>query len=177
MRKIFRKLGFTLVEILVIAAIISLLSSVIFASLNGPRLKARDASRKASLRQVFSSLEVYYTKYGAYPSTGATGPTNGGTTSTQGTWLQALVTDGFFPKAPVDPVNVDQGPWCWGGNSAKNTIFTYASDGQHFILCGWMENTGDSSTLQYQDVPNPWNTAQTLRANFAYSNYNTVIAR
>lgn len=170
--------GFTLIELLVVVAIISLLSSIVLASLNTARAKARDAYRKQELKQIETALELYYNNHGNYPSTGATDANNGGTYSTQGSsWLSFLVSDGNMSSAPKDPINVDTGPWCWSGNTGKNTILVYNSDGTHYVLCAWMENTSDSSTLQYRDVPNPWVPGQMLRANYGYSNYNIVITR
>ncbi len=170
--------GFTLIELLVVIAIIGILASVILASLNTARVKARDAYRKDELKQIEAALELYYNNNGSYPATpGATSPTTGGTHSLQATWLNALVTDGDIASAPKDPINIDQGPWCYGGNTAKNTIFTYASDGTHYVLCAWMENTSDPATLQYHDVANPWNPSQMLRADNSFSNYSIVITR
>jgi prepilin-type N-terminal cleavage/methylation domain-containing protein len=52
--------GFTLIELLVVIAIISLLSSVVFASLNSARAKARDAKRVSDLQQIRYALELLY---------------------------------------------------------------------------------------------------------------------
>jgi len=60
--------GFTLIELLVVVAIIGLLSSVVLASLNSARAKARDAQRATSIRQVQIALEFYYDNNGSYPS-------------------------------------------------------------------------------------------------------------
>ncbi len=65
--KINRKTGFTLIELLVVISIIGLLSSVVLASLNTSRAKARDSKRIAQLKQVQTALELYYSKYGTYP--------------------------------------------------------------------------------------------------------------
>jgi prepilin-type N-terminal cleavage/methylation domain-containing protein len=60
--------GFTLIELLVVIAIIGLLSSVVLASLNTARMKARDAKRMADIRQIQNALELYYDVHGYYPT-------------------------------------------------------------------------------------------------------------
>jgi prepilin-type N-terminal cleavage/methylation domain-containing protein len=67
------KKGFTLIELLVVISIISLLSSVVLASLNTARAKGRDAKRALTVRQLKLALEYYYDANGAYPSLGSDG--------------------------------------------------------------------------------------------------------
>ena len=107
--------GFTLIELLVVIAIIGLLSSVVFASLNSARAKARDARRLSDLKQVQIALELYYDKYGNYPSSGALaaswpwGTYCGGWRgdNTPNNFLQPLVTEGFLPTSIDDPIPGD----------------------------------------------------------------------
>ena len=63
----FNSKGFTLIELLVVIAIIGILSSVVLASLNSARMKARDARRIADFKNVSLALELYYDKYNRYP--------------------------------------------------------------------------------------------------------------
>ena len=58
--------GFTLIELLVVIAIIGVLSSVVLASLNTARLRARDASIKAEVAQFANLYELEYNDTGSY---------------------------------------------------------------------------------------------------------------
>ena len=58
--------GFTLIELLVVVAIVSLLSSVVFASLNSARNKGRDAAVKENLLGVRTQAEFLYNQNGGY---------------------------------------------------------------------------------------------------------------
>jgi type II secretion system protein G len=60
--------GFTLIELLVVISIIGLLASVVLASLNTARAKARDARRISDMKQISLALELYYDANGSYPS-------------------------------------------------------------------------------------------------------------
>ncbi|MBI2024267.1 prepilin-type N-terminal cleavage/methylation domain-containing protein [Candidatus Giovannonibacteria bacterium] len=62
-----RTKGLTLIELLVAISIISLLSSIVVASLQGARSKARDSERIQTLQSFEIALELYYTQYEKYP--------------------------------------------------------------------------------------------------------------
>ena len=80
--------GFTLIELLVVIAIIGILSSVVLASLNTARAKARDATRLQDASEVQKALELYASDHdGKYPTTG--GSTNfRGNCSGFGSWAR-----------------------------------------------------------------------------------------
>jgi prepilin-type N-terminal cleavage/methylation domain-containing protein len=97
--------GFTLIELLVVIAIIGLLSSVVLASLNSARGKARDARRKEDLAQIYTALALYYDDHGYLPLTSSYGGAD------SAGWDYSSEGSGFVPfLAPYisgvqDPVN------------------------------------------------------------------------
>jgi type II secretion system protein G len=97
--------GFTLIELLVVIAIIGLLSSVVLASLNTARAKARDAKRFSDLAQVQTALEMYYSDYGSYPVRSGwmgTTPSCYGGGSNPNAVIPGLVPT-YMPSIPQDP--------------------------------------------------------------------------
>ena len=60
--------GFTLVELLIVIAIIGILASIVLVSLSSARTKARDTKRIQEISQIQSALELYYAQYGYYPN-------------------------------------------------------------------------------------------------------------
>lgn len=60
--------GFTLIEILIVVAIIAILSSVVLVGLGPTQQQGRDARRLSDLREVQTGLELYYNRNGYYPA-------------------------------------------------------------------------------------------------------------
>jgi len=85
------KKGFTLIELLVVIAIIGILSSVVLASLNSAREKARDARRVSDMGQLSLALEMYYNDNTAYP------------VAATYALLGASLAPTYLPVMPTDP--------------------------------------------------------------------------
>ena len=60
------KKGFTLIDLLVVIAIIGILSSVVLASLNSARSKGNDAKVKTQLSGARAAAEIWYDNKGSY---------------------------------------------------------------------------------------------------------------
>ena len=62
------KKGFTLIEMLIVVAIIAILSGLILTGLNRARMQSRDARRMADIKNIQAQLEVYYNSHNKYPA-------------------------------------------------------------------------------------------------------------
>ena len=67
-----RKNGFTLVEMLVVIAIIAILAALITPAVAGALWSARQTKIKVELDQLASGMEAFKAKYGSYPPTNLT---------------------------------------------------------------------------------------------------------
>lgn len=133
--------GFTLIELLVVIAIIGILSSVVLASLNSARMKARDARRLSDMHEMQVALELYHDSFGQYPNSDSAG-CGGWDTPGNGTFITPLVSGGFLPAHLRDPaVNDTCGNYAYYRYSAGN----YGCAGGAYYVLGVrdMESSGN----------------------------------
>lgn len=91
------KRGFTIIELLIVVAILGILSAVVLSILTDARLDARDKRRVADLEQIVKALELYHVDNRSYPreSEGANGniSTNETFKSLMAPYLSGTLTD------------------------------------------------------------------------------------
>lgn len=94
------KRGFTLIELLVVIAVIGILASVVMASLNSARTKARDSKRLSEFKGVSTALQLYYDTHNTYPANKAPYTTEDDNFINM---TQILVNEGYLGAVPTAP--------------------------------------------------------------------------
>jgi general secretion pathway protein G len=112
-----RKMGFTIVELLVVIVVIGILAAIVIVTYNGVQTRARDVDRKNDLAQIAKSLHLYATDNSDYIS--ATGSCTSGYNGTGGGWYHndydgagpwksistCLIDGGYMSKPLNDPLS------------------------------------------------------------------------
>lgn len=71
--KIGKRKFFTILELFIVIAIISIIMAVIFMALSEYQARARDTQRLAELREIQHAIELYHLDHGKYPTRDASG--------------------------------------------------------------------------------------------------------
>lgn len=119
-----KKLGFTLVELLVVISIISVLTIISVSSFVTAQVKSRDSQRKSDLDQVSKALMLYYSDTGTFP--------------TEVDFKFGNETPGFVIGETVYMRKTPQDP------KYPNYIYKYKTNGKFFNLFADLENIKDS---------------------------------
>src|SRR3990172_228272 len=120
------RLGFTLLELLVVITIIGLLASVGLASYSRAQARARDARRQSDLTTVRNSLEIYYAENNSYVST------------------SDIWRDASEALSVLDPIYIRGLPDDPGGAGSVPYRYTSVSNGQGYCLAANLE-TADTT--------------------------------
>lgn len=159
--------GFSIPELIIVTAIISLLSAVAYGSYSGYRVKARDSKRVAEIEQVHLALKQYASINGTVPSCTDTGYgggcdmtsfgsyTGSMDTTLDGQFLQPLVAAGYLPDSIIDPLNDSTHFYIYGHNGE----FPPGSGVHYDIILGAILEDENDPILQQDlneqtDLPN-----------------------
>ncbi len=92
------KYGFTLLELLIVIAILAILSGAIIPLFQHSRARTRDVRRATDLKAILTALQQYKFTYGSYPCSGYQFSHNP-------SFLQPLIAGGYLSDSPRDPLN------------------------------------------------------------------------
>jgi general secretion pathway protein G len=86
--------GFTLIELIVVVAIIGILATIAVPAMRNAPQKAKEAVLREDLFTMRSCIDQYLADRGHYPAS-----------------LQELVSLGYMRMVPVDPITKSSGTW------------------------------------------------------------------
>lgn len=89
-----RRAGFTLIEMLIVMAIVSLLLTIALPRYFGSLDKARDVALQENLKVLRMTIDKFYEDKGRYPDT-----------------LEELVEQRYLRAVPVDPITTSARTW------------------------------------------------------------------
>jgi general secretion pathway protein G len=89
-----RRGGFTLLELIIVIAIIGILAAIVMPGLSKMPIRAREAALKTNLRTLRDSIDQHYGDKGSYPKT-----------------LGDLVTEKYIRAIPNDPITRSADTW------------------------------------------------------------------
>ena len=121
--------GFTMIELLVVATIMILLTTIGLISYQSTMRKARNGRRAADIETVRSALVMYRSDHTTYPVTGVFST------------MLTTVIDYLSTTTIVDPKN------------AAPYVYTYTSAGATFTLCYTTEPSTDPGSTKCVNNP------------------------
>ena len=162
--------GFTLVELLVVMAILGVLVTLVAGGFRTAQMRGRDSKRKSDLKEIANSLEVYYSDHDQYPDA-----SNGAIVACPSdlpgvcAWGVSEFTDGvtvYFKTLPTDPV------------ASQNYVYrsqniTGISANQGYQLFARLENPEDQNCLNGDCANSPVAHLCGEVCNFAVTSANT----
>lgn len=138
--------GFTIIELLIVIAIIGILATLVLTNFRGAQAKGRDTVRQNDLNSIYQKLEEYHNENGNYPTSDFTttlfpgidegafsDPDNNDITQSAPTASDTKPSDPYTPQdKPQGAQYTYAGYDCTGTTAGTDTCAKY-------VIYGWSE--------------------------------------
>ena len=124
-----RERGFTLIEMMIVVAIIAILVAILVPNFIRARAQAQTAACEANLKEIATALELYQTDHEQYPTATNTAVTSSDTNLAP-----------YLKQTPIDPVNP-------AGQYKYSTQNPTAGDASYSITCPGQHDPGTMTAI------------------------------
>lgn len=131
------KKAFTLVELLIVIAIMSILTTITVSQFQTAKRKANDVARKGDLNAVAKAIQMYYADYGKMPSASSDGKIMVGSRVIN--WGDEFADDSgyVYMKQLPEENKIGMPPYCYKTDANNKS----------YALFALLENTQDSQCI------------------------------
>ncbi len=130
-----KKKGFTIIELLIVIAIMALLLATVFINISNTNAKKRDTIRMANMNEISKALALYQNQTQKYPIY------TGNITGSDSMSL-VLQNANLISKVPIDPLS----SYNYAYTSANGTTFTLGFCLETNTIKGYSQGCGNTIT-------------------------------
>lgn len=133
--------GFTIIELLIVIAIIGILAGLVLNNFQGAQAKARDTQRRTDINNVHAKLEEFYNDNGGYPNEDLTATLLAGVDAealndVDGTAIvESYTTSTTAPT--LSPANTNE--YAYGGYGCESATSTVGDFCTKYVLKTFLE--------------------------------------
>jgi len=146
-----KKIGFTIVELLIVIVVIAVLAAITVVAYNGIQNRAKNTQVQNDIRQVSKLIELYNADMGSYPSTGGLNNVYTDSNCVLATDSGGYKGANWIPSMSAYTSSLPQNPGLSGTGRGEGGCYVYASDGTTYILSAWnAKRGGPTSDVMYR---------------------------